>query len=127
MHASSPSNDRLTREEFEREVIALHAGQPAMPSKEQELATRRQELDLLVDYQLGRSFPASRRDALWKAQCELDRRRLASLLWGALRNPLDPGNGLVRAQVRGFSRVLEPSELSAFFELNAQDVTRLIS
>ena len=124
MHASLPDSDRLTREEFEREVIALHAGQPAMPSKEQDLATRRRELELLVDYQLGRSFPASRREEMWRIHSELYRHRLATLVWGAIRNPLNPSNGVVRAQVRGYSRVLEPGELSAFLDLSPQEIDR---
>jgi len=127
MHASSSENDRLTREEYEREVVALHVGQPPMPSKEQDVAIRRKEFDLLIDYQLGRSFPADRRETLWQTQRDLDRRRLSHLLWGAVRNPLDPGNGLVRAQVRGFSQVLDRRELAALFDLSPQDISRLTS
>src|SRR5690606_23819750 len=126
MQVLDHDSDRLTREEYERGIIALHTGRPPIPTKEQDLAIRRRELELLIDRQLGRSFPAFRREAMWRAQCQLDRHRLATLLWGVLRNPLNPSSSIVRAQVRGLSHVLEPSELSAFFELSPQDVSRFI-
>lgn len=127
MPTSGSTSDRITREDFEREVFALHSGQPAMPSKEQELATRRRELDLMIDHHLGRSFPAFRRDALWQEQCRMDRHRLASLFWAALRNPLDPLDGMFRYQVRGFAKVLDVDELSMIFDISVEQVLRYTS
>ncbi|MFK3651563.1 hypothetical protein ACI2IY_24475 [Lysobacter enzymogenes] len=116
---------KLTRDEYERRIVALHDGAAPMPSEDEERRTRRGELDLLIDYRLGQRFPDARREALWQAQQGLDKRRLWHLLAGVVAHPTDPSAGVAKAQVRAFAEVLDPVELGALLELSDEELQRL--
>ena len=116
---------RLTGEEYDRAIVALHERLPPMPTREEDRAARRAELDLAIDHRLGREFPQTKRDALWQVMQSLERRRLRLIgrylvarvfpLGGRWRERA--GQGLARALVGQFSRVLTDRELESFFEL----------
>lgn len=120
------SAPRLTRPEYERRIAMLHESAPVMPTRTQELATRRAELDLLIDYKLDNDFPQARRDALWKEQVRLDNHLPWRLLMSCLTHPKSPSDGIAQSQIRAFAKVLEPDELSALLDLTADDVLRLL-
>lgn len=122
---SADFGPKLTRDDYERRIVALHEGAPPMPDAERERRTRRGELDLLIDYRLGQRFPESRREALWRAQQRLDKRRVWHLLAGILAHPRDPSAAVARAQVRGFAEVLNPAELGVLLDLSAEQLRRL--
>ncbi len=67
---------RLTDDEYERRIIELRRGLPPMPTKAQDEAIRRRELELGIDHRLGRNFPRERRDALWTVQQRIEEKRL---------------------------------------------------
>jgi hypothetical protein len=122
---SADFGPKLTRDDYERRIVALHEGAPPMPDAERERRTRRGELDLLIDYRLGQRFPDSRREALWQAQQRLDKRRVWHLLAGLVAHPTDPSAAVARAQVRGFAKVLDPAELGVLLDLSAEQLRRL--
>lgn len=115
---------KLSRDEYERRIVALHEGAPPLPDKDAERRTRRGELDLLIDYRLGQRFPDSRREALWQAQERLDKRRVWHLLAGILAHPTDPSAAVARAQVRGFAKVLTREELRALLDFPDETLKR---
>ncbi|BAV99391.1 hypothetical protein [Lysobacter enzymogenes] len=123
---SADFGPKLTRDDYERRIVALHEGAQPMPDAERERRTRRGELDLLIDYRLGQRFPDSRREALWQAQERLDKRRLWHLLAGMLAHPTDPSAAVARAQVRGFAKVLAREELGELLDLALEDLQRLL-
>jgi hypothetical protein len=111
---------RLTGEEYDRRIVALHSGLPAIPSREQDRQVRRAALDLAVDHRLGRDFPRDRRNALWAVQDRLDRKRAklmaAYLLKRLFGQSLAPqARGLAGYVVDQYATVLNPSELESFF------------
>ncbi|QWP76693.1 hypothetical protein J5226_24470 [Lysobacter sp. K5869] len=116
---------KLTRDEYERRIVALHEGAPPLPSDEEERRARRGELELLIDYRLGQDFPQARRDALWRLQSGLDKRRFWHLLTGLVAHPGDPSAGLAKAQVRAFGEVLDSLELGELLELTPEELERL--
>ncbi len=65
----------LSADEYEKKIIALHSDLPPSPSREQERQTRRLELELAIDSRLGVDFPGSKRDALWKIQQKVEKKR----------------------------------------------------
>jgi hypothetical protein len=119
--------DRLSEAEYERRVVALHAGLPPNPPKECQRELRRAELDLAIDHRLGRDFPLPRRRDLWEIQERVERRRkrlVFRLLLDIVRTgSLERGaNRLARDTVAAYGRVLTPGELDAFFgEAEARD------
>jgi len=118
---------KLTRDEYESRVMELHASGAAMPTETQEAAIRRAELDLLIDYKLGTELSQQRRDALWREQVGLDRHLPWRVLVGFLRNPSHPSDGIAKAQVRAFSKVLTPGELCALFELSGEELEKFLA
>jgi hypothetical protein len=128
MTQARPSNfgQRLTPDQYQERVGSLHKGLRPEQQVANERDVRRKELDLMVDLQLGIGFPADRREALWHAQQRLDKRRLLSLVGSLLTYPTDPLKGIARAQVRGFSRVLDRAELSALLDLTEDELSKLL-
>ena len=115
---------RLSDEEYDRAIIALHSAMPAVLSRKQRREVRRRELELAVDHRLGRDFPRSRRDALWEVQQQVERRRLLLMFKYLLRRLV--ARGLVRdAQqlagylVESYANVLSEAELERFFGKDA--------
>lgn len=118
------ANDRSTLKEYEEEIIAIQNEQNGMPSKEKDLENRPREFELLIDHQLGRSFPSDRREAIFKQQTKTQCYLLLHLFCGLVRNPLDPAGGLVRALVRNLSKVLTDDELGQMLELTPKEIKR---
>jgi hypothetical protein len=116
---------RLTQADYESRIAALHASDPASPTREQEQRTREAELSLLIDYKLGVDFPPGRRARLLQEHRSLNRRFLWRLLLSVLAHPRNPSDGLGRTQVRAFARHLDDGELAALLDLSAEDVRRL--
>jgi hypothetical protein len=111
---------RLSQEEYERQIIALHSGLPPCPSKEQDLRVRRKELDLAVDHRLGRDFPQERREALWAIQQRIERKRLRLMFKHLLKRLFARGltrdaQNLAAYLVDEYATVLTEAELDAFF------------
>lgn len=116
---------RLTQAEYERRIRALSASDSAVPTKADEAALRQAEMSLLIDYHLGINFPKGRRELVLREQGKLARRFLWRLLMSVLTHPRRPSDGLARAQVRSFSKLLNDAELAALFDLSLDDVARL--
>lgn len=116
---------RLTQAEYEQRVIALHTAVGAR-NKEVETAIRQADLNLLIDYHLGVEFPPKRRQALWEEQQQLDQHRGWNLLKGVLAHPRDPSAILARAQVQGFSKLLDKDELRALLDLTEADLIKFL-
>ncbi|MDP9177766.1 MAG: hypothetical protein M3O61_08805 [Gemmatimonadota bacterium] len=111
---------RLTGEEYDRRIVALHSGLPPIPSWEEDQRVRRAALDLAIDHRLGRGFPQDRRDALWTIQQRLDRKRIkfmgTYLLKRLFRRSLAPeARGLAGYVIEQYATILDPTDLRAFF------------
>lgn len=123
--SSLPYGRRISDEEYDRRVVALHTS-AAVHRNDRGKELRRAELNLALDHRLGQDFPAERRRLLWQAQERIDRhrRRLAvhSLL-GMVRTRSIEGaaTGLARDLVRAYAQVLTRAELDAFFGDAARD------
>lgn len=113
---------RLSTAEYERRIVALHAGRSPMPTPDEDRALRRAELDLAIDHRLGTQFPRERREALWAVRQRVERQRLRLGLAHAARQLL-PGalaRGAARvvgAMERAYAEVLSPEELKRFLDL----------
>jgi hypothetical protein len=111
---------RLTDEEYDLAIVALHSGLPAIPSLETRREVRRRELDLAIDHRLGREFPRSRRDALWAVQQSVEKRRLWLAFKYLLRRTLSrklvkDAHALASYLVEAYATVLTQEELEQFF------------
>ena len=117
MPQTSGHGPRLSDQEYDRAVVELERGMPAMPTREEDRARRRQALGLAIDHRLGREFPEDRRDALWAASERVESRRIWIGLLYLLRS-LTGGRAhaeaLTRALGREYGKVLTPSELEQF-------------
>ncbi len=116
---------KLSAEEYERRIVALHADGPAMPDREEELRLRRAEFDLAIDHRLGVAFPAERRERLWAAQQGVDRRRAWYLFKGLFARSGDPSGPITRALIEACANELDSGELRDYFELSADDMRGL--
>lgn len=114
---------RLSFREYEQRMIALH-DDSRWSGPRGDAMIRRQELELSIDHKLGLNFPKDRRDALWKAQQRVHRRHVPVLLTSILgkafgsKKPLD--EALARLVQREYGRVLEPDELTALLDIEAE-------
>jgi hypothetical protein len=113
---------RLTDDEYERGVVELHRGMPAMPTPQEDRALRRRALDLAIDYRLGRDFPQTRREALWAASERVDSKRIwlgLRYVLGTLLRPVrrSHAEALTNALTAEYSKVLSPPELRQFLGL----------
>lgn len=113
---------RLSTAEYERRIVALHAGRAPMPTPDQDLALRRAELDLAIDHRLGTHFPPERREALWAVRQRVERQRLRLGLAQAARHLLPQALSrsaarLVGSMERAYAEVLSPAELERFLDL----------
>jgi len=117
--ADLPYGATLTDDEYERAVIALHRGAPAMPTPDEDRRTRRQALDLAVDHRLGREFPAERRQALWEAAERVEAQRLRLGFTFLVRRLFSPGSETHGGALAGvveqeYGRVLSGEDLKRF-------------
>jgi hypothetical protein len=110
---------RLTDDEYERRIVELRRGLPPMPTKAEDGALRRRELELAIDHRLGRDFPRERRDALWTLQQRIEKKRLRLGFKHLLRRLF--GQPLVRDAQRlagyavdEYAKVLSALELERF-------------
>lgn len=117
---------RLSREEYQRRIVALAAHGPDMPSREAWRRQQRAEFDLRIDYRLGIAFPSERRDRLWAQHRRFDRRRLWCLLQGALMPGDEPSAALARGLLRAYASELDIDELRVYFELPEADIRRML-
>jgi len=121
--SNEQSNDhgpRLSDEEYDKSVVALHSDLPPVPTREQERRTRRQELELAIDHRLGRDFPLHRREALWAIQQRVERKRLRLIFWHFLKRFFAKSlarraQGLAGYLVDQYRKELSESELESFF------------
>jgi hypothetical protein len=105
---------RLSTREYEKRIVALH--QSARGDEQ----VRRGELDLAIDHRLGCSFPKERREALWRIQQGVEKRRMRLVGDWALNLILPRwlerrANKLGGYVVNQYAKVLNPVELDAFF------------
>lgn len=122
---------RLSGEDYDRRIVALHREAPAMPSQAEDADLRRKELDLAIDFRLGIAFPPEKRAALWAIQQRLEKERLWLGLRYGLRRMLSKNAGISEIERRSdlltatmiaeFAKVLNEAELRAFFELDPDD------
>lgn len=113
---------RLTDEDYDRKIIGLHSTLPTAPSREQDRAVRRKELELAVDHRLGINFPADRRETLWAIQERVERKRLRLAFKYFLRKIFTSWfvrdvRKLTGFLVDEFAKVLTKDELESFFDL----------
>ena len=123
--ASSMSNNlgygpRLTDEEYEKKIIALHRDLPPVSSRVQERQVRRLELDLSIDHRLGRDFPRSKREALWAIQQQVEKKRGRLLFKYLLRKLFfkslaRDAQSLAGHLVKEYAKALNQKELESFF------------
>ena len=111
---------RLTGEEYDKRIVELHSNLPPVPTREQDRQVRRQELELTIDYRLGRDFPQHRREALWAIQQRVERKRFRLLFKYLLRkffakSLVRDAQGLASYLVDEYAKVLNQTELECFF------------
>lgn len=125
MPESGDHGPRLSGEEYDRRIVALHSGLPPAPTKEQEQRVRRAELELAVAHRLGRDFPSDRIDALWEVLERVEARRGRLLFWHLLRRLWPAGvehraAGMRDLLISEFGKVLTPDELARYFKDEAE-------
>ena len=111
---------RLSDDEYEMGIIKIYNELPPDPTREQEEAVRRQELELTIDRRLGVDFPSSRREALWDVQSRVERKHLRFVAQSlVVRLFSEPLAGLAQKLACGlvteYARVLTRPELEMFF------------
>lgn len=111
---------RLADEEYDKQIIELHRNLPPVPSRELDQKVRRQELELAIDYRLGRDFPHSKREALWAIQQKVDRKRFRLIFKYLLRKYFarslaHNAQGLAGYLVHEYAKVLSKKELDNYF------------
>jgi len=113
---------RLSERDYERQMVDLYSRAPEHAADAADEKLRRRTLDLMIDFRLGRGFPRARRDALWKIQTIIEKRRFRMmLLWLLHAVPFSllqrRANGLARYLVAEYATVLSEKELELFFDL----------
>ena len=117
---------RLSEREYETRIVELHAGLPPSLGTEEQKDISRRELDLTIDYRLGRDFPSERREALWNIQQRVEKKRLRLMLHWLLhfisyRWLYGRANKLAGYLVDEYAKVLTKDELQAFFGLGENE------
>lgn len=117
---------RLSDREYEKRIVEIHNKLPPFPSKQSEESVRRCELDLAIDHRIGVNFPKDRREALWKIQQQVEKKRPRLVLYWLLhiisyRWLYKHANKLADYLVEEYSRVLTKDELQAFFRLGENE------
>ena len=130
MPATLNFGPRLSNDEYQRKVVELHSVLPPLPTRAQDELTRRRELDLAIDYRLGREFPHQRRDALWAIQqrVESKRLRLSVKHWLAAifgQSAHARAEGVAGYMISEYSKVLSEAEVASFFDLPPGQPPRL--
>lgn len=111
---------RLTRREYENEIVSLHSSRAPAPDKAEDERIHRQELDLTIDFRLGKSFPRDRREAMWRIQQRIEKKRV-QLATRWLAGLLVPSwlhrraEGVAKFVIDEYAQVLSREELEAYF------------
>lgn len=119
---------RLTGAQYDSAIVALYTGQPEMPSKAQETATRKAELNLTIDFRLGVDFPPERREQMWQAAQQVEKSRL-SMAFNIIKSYILRGRGdekhmdgsekdadvLTQQVMKHYSKVLDREEMRQYF------------
>jgi len=114
---------KLSGEEYDKRIVALHENLPPTLSREMERQLRRDELETMIDYRLGRNFPKEKRDLLWKVQERVEKKRTL-LMFKYLFRHLFKKSFVHSAQnvagylVDEYAKVLNKEELEMFFGQN---------
>ncbi len=92
----------------------------ASPTKTQERAARRQELNLAIDHRLGVDFPSDRRDALWAIQEQVEKKRTRLVFKYLLRRIFSGWlirdvQNLTDFMIDEYAKVLTSEELENYF------------
>jgi hypothetical protein len=124
MTDNQANEPKLTLEEYEQAVLKLHRDQTTIPTKEQDRHIRQNELNLAIDYRLGKSFSAARRASLWKIQEQIEKKRLKLALKHLLRKIIyrqlyKDIHGLTGFMMVEYAKVLDENELKVFFDLDS--------
>lgn len=111
---------RLTQREYERAIVGLHTEPPPAPGRGDDEQVRRRELDLTIDHRLGLNFPPERREALWRIQQRVEKKRLKLAGWwlASLLVPRaleDRSNRVAQFVIDEYAQVLTPEEMQAYF------------
>jgi hypothetical protein len=111
---------RLSQKEYERRIVELYSGLPPRPGKELQTQIRHRELDLTIDHRLGQNFPAARREALWKIQQRIEKKRLRlGLYWLThfitYKWLYRRANQVAQFVIDEYAKVLTKVELQAYF------------
>ena len=118
---------RISEEEYEKRIAEIYTELPSEPSRAQESAARRQELESTIDHRLGLDFPRARRESLWEIQRHIERRHLRFAIeyfvWRLLSQRIPARAGaLAGGVVKQYAKVLNQRELEMFFGVDeAQD------
>lgn len=120
---------RLSDAEYQRLVVELHSGRTD-GSEEADRRLRRGELDLRVDYRLGRDFPRERREALWQVQETIEKKRLSLAFRHFMRQMfhrlrVHDTRRLARFAADEFGKVLSPCEVERFLGLEPGETPQL--
>jgi hypothetical protein len=120
---------RLTDAEYQRRIVELHSGR-AEASDEADRLLRRRELELRIDYRLGRDFPSERREALWQVQERIEKRRLSLAFRHFMRQMfhrllVHDTQRLARFAADEFGKVLSPREVERFLGLEPGETPQL--
>jgi hypothetical protein len=126
----SPYGQRLDAPTYGQQSLALHQALYGAKGKAA-AALRRRELDLTIDHRLGLDVPQAQRDALWRAQQRIERRKLPLLAMGLLRKALGATHPLeeplYRLVLREYGHVLSGADLSAMVDLPPDQCAALMA
>ena len=111
---------KLSGEEYDKRIVALHENMPSTLTREMERQLRRDELETMIDYRLGCNFPKERRDLLWKVQERIEKKRTLLMLKYLFRHLfkksfVHSAQNLVGYLVDEYAKVLNKEELEMFF------------
>ncbi|OGA12478.1 MAG: hypothetical protein A3D95_04265 [Betaproteobacteria bacterium RIFCSPHIGHO2_12_FULL_69_13] len=121
---------KLTDEEYQARIAELYGGRAGPYSDEADRELRRRELELRIDYRLGRDFPRERRAALWEVQERIERKRLGLAFRHAMRRLFHrltqhETQRFAQFSAQEFGRVLSAGELKCFLDLEEGEVPTL--
>lgn len=80
----------------------------------------KEEMNAMIDRQLGIDFPSERRAAVLAVWAKEDRRHLWRIFKGVASKPWAPLAGVYAVTVRAYSRVLSKKEVDALFGLDGK-------
>ena len=114
---------RLTQAQYDQRICSL----PRNPlTREDELAIKRETMDISIDYKLGQNFPADRREQLWAVQKKFEKNFTLNLVKAVVTSPWDIFGGLSKPMVRGFAKVLTFDETKQFFDFTDEELKRFL-